>query len=80
MIYVKTFLNCFRLVIITKHQFLSTGITNALNLRCCMYNMISSTTFQAGTSSGHTVYNIGIRNIHIDCIINFTSQFVQSLC
>ena len=42
--------------------------------------MISCTAFYAGTTTAHTFHDIIIRYIHIDCIVNFASKFVQSLC
>ena len=42
--------------------------------------MIGSSAFQAGASSAHTVYDVFIRNIHINGKVDLASQFLKSLC
>ena len=79
-VYVQTLLNSFRLVIVTKNQFLSAGIAYAFCLRSRINKMIGSSAFQAGASSAHTVYDVFIRNIHINGKVDLASQFLKSLC
>ena len=84
MINIQTFLNRFRLVIITKNQMLTAGITNILCLRCIVNHMISRSTTNAGTSSSHTVNNVLIRYIYIDGKIHLLAKLIkrcgQALC
>ena len=41
--------------------------------------MISCSTSYACTSSTHTVYNVLIRDIYVDCIVNLVSQCCKCL-
>ena len=80
MINIQTFLDCLRLVIVTEYKLVTTGIADTFCLRCCKYNVISCTTFHTCTASAHTFHDVLIRHIHIDCIVNFASKFIQSFC
>ena len=75
----ETFLNGFRLVIVTQYQRLTADITDSFFFGSCICDMISSTAFQACTASAHTVYNVLIRHIHIDSIINLCSKLCKSI-
>ena len=80
MINVQTLLDCLRLVIVAKYKLITAGIADTLCLRRCKYNVIGCTTFHACTATAHTFHDVVIRHIHIDCIVNFASKFVQSFC
>ena len=74
MIYVQTLLYSLRLVIITEYKLFAACIANALSLRSCEYNLICFDSFYECASSAHTLYNVLIRNINVDCIVDLASQ------
>ena len=77
MINVQTVLYGFRLIVVTKHQFAAAYITDALFLRRYMLDMIGSAAGQACTASGHSLYDVFIRYIYVDCVINMISKLRQ---
>ena len=79
MIYMQPLFNCLRFVIITKDQLSSADITDSVFLRCSIYKMVSCATSYACASSTHTLYNILVRNIYIDCIVHLLSLRFQCL-
>ena len=68
-----------RLIIVTQYQFLSALVTDAFLLRRNMLNVIGCAAGQACTSAGHSLHDILIGNIYIDCKINGISQLSQCL-
>ena len=78
MINIQTLLNSLGLVIITKNQMLTTGVTNILCLRCIVNHMIGSAAAYAGSSAAHTVNNVLIRYIYIDGIIHLLAKLIKS--
>ena len=79
MIYMQPLFNCLRFVIITKDQLSSADITDSVFLWCSIYKMVSCATSYACASSTHTLYNILVRNIYIDCIVHLLSLRFQCL-
>src|SRR5699024_5665405 len=80
MVNFQTFGNSLRFIVVTQHKSLSAGITDSLFLRSRINDMIGGAALQAGSSSGHTVDDVLVRHVHIDSVVNFASQFFQSLC
>ncbi len=80
MVYIQTFLNCFRLVIITKYQFLTTGITNILwsSVLHIQYDKLHH------ISGRHVCRTYGLQYCNPEhphrLHSQFSSQFVQSFC
>ena len=80
MIDIKTLLNSFRFIIIPKYQLLAAYITNSFLFRRIVYDMICCPAGKACAASGHTFYDVLIRNIHVDCIVNGLTHVAQSFC
>ena len=80
MIDIKTLLNSFRFIIIPKYQLLAAYITDSFLFRRIVYDMICCPTGKACAAPGHTVYDVLIRNIHVDCIVNGLTHVAQSFC
>ena len=74
MIYIQSLLHCLWLIIITKDKLASALVTDALLLGEYMNHVIGSTTGYTCTSAAHTIDDILIRNININCIIDSISK------
>src|SRR5699024_9394295 len=83
-IYTKSLKYCLRLIIISQDEAAAALIADAFLFCGSIYDMISSSAVNTGSSSGHTVYDILVRDLHIDRIIHLLAhcckRFVKSLC
>ena len=79
MINLQSLFNGFRLIIFTKNQLFSAMITDTLFLRWHIYYVICSTTTNTCSSSTHSVDDILVRNIYINCIINLLILIIQCI-
>ena len=84
MIYIQSLLYGFRLIIVTKNQFLTAYFTAFTLLGRIVYDVVGRTTSGAGSSARHTGYDILIRYIYINCIVHLFAKLrkccIKSLC
>ena len=79
MINIQTFLNCFRFVIISENERFTAHITFAFNLCRIEQHMISCSTSNTSTATGHSIDYILIWNVDINRIIQLLFNSIKGI-